>query len=98
MGDHDLQQPRWIWDKQETVVGRTDDHRLQRVGGNLSSKCIISRLCKVSPFSLPLYNSAKIVASNFFLYLIHLCLKFSEHLCFPDWTMTDILTNITFHL
>ena len=66
MGDHDLQQPRWIWDEQETVVGRTDDHRLQRVGGNLSSKCIISRLCKVSPFSLPLYNSAKIVATNFF--------------------------------
>ena len=95
VGHHDLQQPRWIWDQQETVVGRTDDHGLQRVGGSLSSKCIISRLCEVPPFSPPLYYSTKIFATIFFLNLTHLCFKFSEHLCFPDWTMTDILTNIS---
>ena len=48
----------------------------------------------------PLHSTTqpKFLQPIFFLYLIHLCLKFSEHLCFPDWTMTDILTNITFHL
>ena len=76
-------------------MGRTDDHGLQHVGGSLSSKRIISRLCKVPPFSPLLYYSTKIFATDFFfLYLIHLCWKFSEHLCFPDWTMTDILTLV----
>ena len=50
---------------------------------------------KVPPFSPLLYYSTKIFATDFFfLYLIHLCWKFSEHLCFPDWTMTDILTLV----
>ena len=47
-------------------MGRTDDHGLQHVGGSLSSKRIISRLCKVPPFSPPLYYSTKIFATDFF--------------------------------
>lgn len=35
------------------------------VGGKLSSKSIISRLCKVPLFSLPLYYSAKFLQPIF---------------------------------
>ena len=97
VGHHDLQQPRWIWDQQETVVGRTDDHGLHMLVATSAVNALFLDSVKCPRF--PHYSTTQPkFLQLIFLYLIHLCLKFSEHLCFPDWAMTDILTNITFPL
>lgn len=97
VGHHDLQQPWWIWDQQETVVGRTDDHGLHMLVANSAVNPLFLDSVKCLCFPCHSTTQPKFL-QPIFLYLIHLCLKFSEHLCFPDWTMTDILTSITFPL